>query len=116
MVKSIITLSIDSELYLLIKEKYPHKVSKLVEEYFEGMLGMDESDFETESINEIDREIKNTSEEITKLKFKLDNLNTQKLVKDEERKKESEIKRKKGEAMVDALRASGLAEKTWKKP
>ena len=106
MAKTTITLTINVDIWELVKQKYPNQISGMVESYFEGLLHVEEVNIEKKEINEVDKLIESTSQDISKLKFKLDSLKAQREIKQKEWTdfQKKEIERKQG--IVRAMRSS----------
>lgn len=105
--KQNLTIGIDSNIAELIKSKYKGQISKLVEEYFRGLINLS-YDFEGQSKEQIITEKEKVEQEIQKLRAKRDSLQAEEKKKEKQEKKDLDDYIKKGGAMIRSFKASGM--------
>ena len=117
MVKSIISLSVDSEVYQDLKIKYPRGISRLVNDYLKDILELDnknnenydkdieqledETEQDETELKEIEQKIREQKE---KLKLKKETLNFKK----QEYIKHSLEENERKENIINSIKASGI--------
>ncbi len=101
MTKSQVSLTVDSEMWDLLKQKYPGKISELTQDYYKSLL-LEETKHDDNQLDKLEAEaIKN----ISKQRAKLNQIQSQKKRLELKKKKEEEERLKKNDELLDVLNA-----------